>query len=146
LGIAQIGDQPPDLAHAAIFVRMLILTDFTNGKAHCSAQFFKMFANFVHGDAALLCRVPAQSKGRVDLFAKDSLQPVRQGFTQFQTEAHIVSLLVGQSHVAVTFFSRYLPAKPGRWPEFAARYTVGELYLGHYQTQMSAAININLDQ
>jgi hypothetical protein len=52
---------------------MLTLPDFVQGKAHCRAQFFEMFANFVHGHAAFLCRVPTQSKGRVDLFAKDSL-------------------------------------------------------------------------
>ncbi len=125
---------------------MLLLPDLADGKAHCRPQFFKMFANFVHGDTALLCRVPAQSKSRVELFAKNSLQSVRQRFAQFQTETHVVCLLVGQSHVAVTSFARDLPAKPGRWLEFAARCTVGEFHFRHHETRMSAAININLDQ
>ena len=67
---------------------MSILADFGNGKAHCSAQLFKMLANFVDGDAALLCGVPTQLQGGLDLFPEDSFQPVRQRFAQFQTEAH----------------------------------------------------------
>src|SRR6266699_6675633 len=105
-----------------------------------------MFANFVHGNASLLCGVPAQFESRLDLFAKNSLQSVRQRLAQFQTEAHIVCLFVGQSHVAVTFFARHLPPKPGRGLEFSAHYTVREFHFCYHQTGMSAAININLDQ
>jgi hypothetical protein len=50
---------------------MLVLSYFARGKAHRGAQFLKMFANFVHGNTALLCRVLAQSESRVDFFAKD---------------------------------------------------------------------------
>jgi hypothetical protein len=125
---------------------MPILPDFGHGKPHCRAQLFKMFPNFVHGNASLFCRMPAQFEGRLDLFAKNPLQPFRQRFAQFQTEAHIVCLLVGQSHVAITFFARYFPPKPGGGLEFSARCAVGEFHFRHHQTGMSAAININLDQ
>ena len=60
LRVAQIGDESSDFAHAAILARMPIFSDFAHGKAHGRAQFFKVLANFVHGDASLLCRVPAQ--------------------------------------------------------------------------------------
>src|SRR6266567_4282349 len=125
---------------------MPIFTDFTHGKSHCRAQLFKMFANFVHGNASLLCRVPAQFEGRLDLFAKNPLQAVRQRLAQFQTEAHIVCLLVGQSHVAITLFPGHLPPKPGGGLELSAHSTVWEFHFRHHQTGMSAAININLNQ
>src|SRR6266496_3043631 len=125
---------------------MLTFSDFAHGEAHCRAQFFEVFANFVHGNASLLCRVPAQFESRLDLFAKNSLQSVRQRLAQFQTEAHIVCLFVGQSHVAITFFARHLPPEPRRRLELPARCTVGEFYFRDHQTGMSAAININLDQ
>src|SRR5438034_5110776 len=125
---------------------MLILPDLAYGKAHCRAQFLKMFANFVHGNAALLCRVLAQSKSRLDLFVKNSLQPVRQRFAQFQAEAHVICSLVGQSDVTITFFACHFPAKPGRRLELSARCTIREFHFRHYQTGMPSAININLDQ
>src|SRR5436190_5461070 len=105
-----------------------------------------MFANFVHGHASFLGRVPAQFQSRLNLFAENPFQSVRQRFAQFQTEAHIVGLLVGQSHVAIPLFAGDLPPKPGRWLEFSAHYTVRELHFRHHQTGMSAAINISLDQ
>src|SRR5207247_335798 len=125
---------------------MPIFSNFAHGKAHFSAQFFKMFANFMNGNASLLCRVPAQLESGMDLFTKNSLQSVRQRLAQFQTEAHIVCLPVGQSHVAVTFLSRHLPPEPGRGLKFSAHCTVREFHFCHHQTGMSAAININLDQ
>jgi len=76
LRIAQIGNQPSDLAHAAILARVLIFADRTDGKAHCGAQFFQVFAHLVHGNAALPRRMTAQFKSRLDLFAKDPLQSV----------------------------------------------------------------------
>ena len=91
-----------------------------------SAQLFKMLTNFVYGDAALLCGVPTQLQGRLDLFPEDSFQSVRQRFAQFQTEAHrFSSLLVSESHVAVTFFASHFPSKPGRRLEFSAADAVG---------------------
>jgi hypothetical protein len=74
----------------------------------------------------------------------DSIGPQR--FAQFQTEAHRARcLLVGQSHVAVTLFASHLPAEPGRWCESSAGYAVGEFHFRHYQTGMSAAIKIDLN-
>jgi hypothetical protein len=74
---------------------MPIFSNFAHGKAHCRAQFFKMFSNFMNGNASLPYRVPAQLESGMDLFAKNSLQSVRQRLAQFQTEAHIVCLFVG---------------------------------------------------
>jgi hypothetical protein len=74
----------------------------------------------------------------------DSIGPPR--FAHFQTKAHrAVCLLVGESHVAVTLLAGYLPSKPRRWLEPAACYLVGKFHFRHYQTAMSAAINIDLD-
>jgi hypothetical protein len=126
---------------------MLIFADRTDGEAHCGAQFFQVFTHLVHGNAALLRRVAAQFKSRLDLFAKNSLQSVWQRFAQFQTEAHgVLCLFVCQPDVAVTFFASHLPPEPGRWLESSAGYAVGELHFRHYQTGMSAAINIDLDE
>ena len=125
---------------------MLIFSDFADGEAHCRAQFFQMFANFVRGDAALLCGMPAQFQGGLDLLAKNSLEPVRQRLAQFQTEAHIMFLLVGQSDVAITFFTSHFPVKPRRWFEFVAGYVVGKFHFCDYETGMFTAININLDE
>ena len=58
----------------------------------------------------------------------------------------MVHLFVGQAHVAVTLFASYLSSKPVRRLEFAAGYAVGEFHLRHYETGMSAAINIDLDE
>ena len=74
----------------------------------------------------------------------DSIGPQR--FPQFQTKAHrVVCLLVGESHVAVTLLASHLSSKPGRRLEPAACYLVGEFHFRHYQTSMSAAVNIDLD-
>src|SRR5439155_22700498 len=54
-------------------------------------------------------------------------------------------LLVSQSYVAITVLTGHFPAKPPGRLEFATRCEVGEFHLGHYQTGMSTAININLD-
>src|SRR6266478_305924 len=106
-----------------------------------------MLANFVHGNAALLRRVSAQFKSRLNLFAENSLQSVRQPFAQFQTEAHgVLCLFVCQPDVAVTFFASHLPPEPGRRLESSASYAVGEFHFRHYQTGMSSAININLNE
>jgi hypothetical protein len=86
-----------------------------------------------HSRTAVFSHVTADSSGP-------------QRFAEFQTEAHKVRcLLVGQSHVAVTLFASHLPAEPGRWCEPAACYLVGEFHFRHYETGMSAAININLN-
>src|SRR5436189_5341376 len=105
-----------------------------------------MLANLMHGDAALFRWMAAQTHSGVNLFAKNSLEPIRQRLAQFQAISHSCSLLVGQSHVAITFFARHLPPKPGRGLELPARCTVGEFHLCHYQTGMSAPISINLDK
>src|SRR5207248_9191302 len=78
LRIAQIGDQPSDLAHTAILPRMPILADFARAKTHRSAQLLKVLSNFVDCDAALLRRVPAQSESRLNLLPTHPPQPVRQ--------------------------------------------------------------------
>ena len=57
-------------------------------ESHRRAQFFQVLAHFVHSDATLFGRVLAQVKSRVDLFGKNALESFRQGFAQFQTEAH----------------------------------------------------------
>ena len=54
-------------------------------------------------------------------------------------------LLVSQSYVAITFLTGHFPPKPPGRLEFATRCEVGEFHLGHYQTGMFTAININLD-
>src|SRR5881396_185389 len=54
-------------------------------------------------------------------------------------------LLVSQSYVAITFLTGHFPPKPPGRLEFATRREVGEFHLGHYQTGMFTAININLD-
>src|SRR5437773_138245 len=54
-------------------------------------------------------------------------------------------LLVSQSYVAITVLTGHFPAKPPGRLEFATRCEVGEFHLGHYQTGMFTAININLD-
>src|SRR5437667_10867408 len=54
-------------------------------------------------------------------------------------------LLVSQSYVAITFLPGHFPPKPPGRLEFATRCEVGEFDLGHYQTGMFTAININLD-
>ncbi len=75
----------------------------------------------------------------------DSIGPQR--FAHFQTKAHrVLCLLVGQSDVAVTPFASHLPSKPGRRLEPAACYLVREFHFRHYQTAMSATINIDLDE
>ena len=56
----------------------------------------------------------------------------------------ILCLLVGQSHVAITFFAGDFPPKPGRRFEFAARQAIGEFHFCDNETRMSAEININL--
>ena len=85
---------------------------------------------------------------RITIFSHvtaDSIGP--QQFAHFQTKAHrVVCLLVGESHVAVKLLASHLPSKPGRWLEPAACYLVGEFHFRHYQTAMSAAINIDLDE
>jgi hypothetical protein len=125
---------------------MSVLADFGNGKAHCRPQLFKVLANFVYGDAALLCGVPTQLQGRLDLFPEDSFQPNRQWFAQFQTEAHRTSsLLVSESHVAVAFFPSHFPSKPGRRLESSAADAVGEFHFCHHETGVSTLININLN-
>src|SRR5436309_8757355 len=59
---------------------------------------------------------------------------------------HRSCLLVSQSYIAITFLPGHFPAKPPGRLEFATRREVGEFHLGHYQTGMFTAININLDQ
>ena len=71
------------LLREGFFARVLSFTDLGCCQAHRGAQFFKMFANFMHGDTSLFCRVPAQFEGRLDLFAKNPLQSVGQWFAQF---------------------------------------------------------------
>src|SRR5437762_1738142 len=145
LGVAQIGDQLANLAHAAILTRVPILTDFACGKTHRCAQLLKVFSNFVYSDAALLRRVAAQLESRLDLFPEDSFQPLGQRFTQLQTEPHkSLCLLVREAHVAVTLFPSHFPSKPGRRFESSARDAVGEFHFRHYETSVSALININL--
>ena len=74
----------------------------------------------------------------------DSIGPQR--FPQFQTKAHrVVCLLVGESHVAVTFFPSHFSSKPGRWLEFSAAYAVGKLHFRYHETGVSPLININLN-
>ena len=125
---------------------MSVLADFAYGKTHRCAQFLKVLSNFVDCDAALLRRVAAQLEGRLDLFAEDSFQSVRQWFTQLQTEAHnVLCLLVGESHVAVTFFPSHFSSKPGRRLEFSAAYAIGKLHFRYHETRMSPLININLN-
>ncbi len=146
LRIAQIGDQPSDLAHTAILPRMPILADFARGKTHRCAQLLKVLSNFVDCDAALLRRVQAQLESRFNLFAKNPLQSVRQRFAQFQTEAHkVFCLFVGQSHVAVTFLSSHFPSKPGGRLEFSAADAVREFHFRYHETSVSPLININLN-
>ena len=127
-------------------MRVPILAHFAYGKMHRCSQLLKVFSNFVDCDAALPYGVPAQIQGRLDLFPEDSFQPIRQRFAQFQTEAHrFSSLLVSESHVAVTFFPSHFPSKPGRRLEFSAADTVGEFHFCHHETSMSSLININLN-
>ena len=98
--------------------------------------------------AALLCRMPAQFEGKIDLLAKNAFEPFPDisGFTQFQTEAHrILCLFVGQSHVAVTFFPSHFPSKPGRRFESSAAGAVGEFHLRYHEAGVSTLININLN-
>jgi hypothetical protein len=125
---------------------MPILANFAYGKTHGCAQLLKVLSNFVDCDAALVRRVSAQLESGLDLFPEDSFQPVRQRFTQFQFETHrILYLLVGESHVAVTFFPSHFPSKPGRRLEFSAAGAVGEFHLCHHETGVSPLININLN-
>jgi hypothetical protein len=88
--IAQIGDEPSDFAQATILSRPPIFSHLALCQPQRSAQFFEMLADFVHGDTALLGRMAAQRYRRINLFANNSLQPVRQGLAQFQAITHIL--------------------------------------------------------
>ena len=70
---------------------MAIFADLPIASRIAARSFFEMLAYFVHSDAPLFGGVLAQVKGRVDLFVKNALKASRQGFAQFQTEAHSVS-------------------------------------------------------
>jgi hypothetical protein len=110
---------------------------FTYGETHCGTQFLQMLAHFVHRHTALLCRMPAQLESRLNLFAKNSLQSVRQRFAQFQTEAHrVLWLFVGEPNVAITFFASYLPSKPGRRLELAVTRLAWKFHFGYNQTKV----------
>ena len=50
-----------------------------------------MFANFVHGDAAFLCRVSTHLKSRVDLFAKTLFSPSDNGSRNFKRKPILVA-------------------------------------------------------
>src|SRR5207248_3438644 len=146
LRITQVRNKPSDLAYAAIFAGMPVLANFGNGKAHRRPQLLKVLANFVDCDPTLLRRVPTQLESKFALFPEDPFQSIRQRFAQFQFETHrILYLLVGESHVAVTFFAGYFSSKPGRRREFSAAYAVGKFHFRHHETGVSALINVNLN-
>jgi hypothetical protein len=55
------------------------------------------------------------------------------------------SLLVSESHVAVTLFPGHFPSEPGRRLEFSATDAVREFHFRYHETGVSPLININLN-
>src|SRR5215472_3758621 len=104
-----------------------------------------MLPNLVHGDPTLLGGIVAQTQSRIDLFGKDSLESIRQGFAQFQTESHGVFLTEGETHVAVSLFACHFPSKPPRWLESLATGGVRKFHLRNDKILMSPPILIDFN-